>query len=175
MEFFTEKARKIRLLILDVDGVLTSGSLFYGDDGEKIKKFHVHDGQGIKLLQDSGIAVAVITLRESKMVAKRMQDLGVKHLYQNQKDKVTAYEDLKQKLKLTDEEIAFAGDDVPDLPVLRRVGLPITVANSVKIVQQYAYWVTKSKGGSGAVREICDLIMEAQGTFQSVIEKYLKG
>ena len=119
MEFFTEKAKKIRLLILDVDGVLTSGSLFYGEDGEKIKKFHVHDGQGIKLLQDSGVVVAVITLRESQMVAKRMQDLGVTHLYQNQKNKITAYEDLKQKLKLTIDELKSERDAVKELGLIK--------------------------------------------------------
>lgn len=174
MELFAEKAKKIRLLILDVDGVLTSGTLIYGKNGEEFKKFHVHDGQGIKLLQNAGILVAIITARQSAIITKRAEDLAITHVYQGQNDKLLAYEDLKQKLQLTDEEVAYIGDDVPDLPVLRRAGLPIAVANALKITQQYAYWVTKAKGGKGAVREVCDLIMEAQGTYQSVIEKYLE-
>lgn len=174
MEGFIEKAKKIRLLILDVDGVLTSGALIYGKNGEELKKFHVHDGQGIKLLHASGVEIAIITARSSEIVSKRAQDLGITRLYQGQNEKLPAYEDLKQKLKLTDEQIAYVGDDVPDLPIFHRVGLAITVANAPKIMHKYAYWVTTNKGGKGAVREICDLIMEAQGTFSSVMDTYLK-
>lgn len=173
MEAFIEKAKKIRLLIFDVDGVLTSGALTYGKDGEALKKFHVHDGQGIKSLQSTGIEVAIITMRQSDIVKKRAEDLGIQHLYQGQHDKLIAYEDLKQKLNLIDEQIAYVGDDLPDLPIFRRAGLAITVSNAPKIMHQYAYWVTKAKGGKGAAREICDLIMEAQDTFNTAIEKYL--
>jgi 3-deoxy-D-manno-octulosonate 8-phosphate phosphatase (KDO 8-P phosphatase) len=173
MQDIIQKAKKIRLAIFDVDGVLTNGTLMYGKNGAEHKEFHAHDGQGLKLLIDSGVQIAIITAHESEVVTNRMQYLGIPHVYQGNTDKLPAYEDLKIKLKLTDEQISYMGDDVPDLPLLRRVGLSITVANSPKIIQQHACWITKANGGFGAVREVCDLIMEAQGTFQAAINKFL--
>ncbi|OAI49418.1 hypothetical protein AYO45_02590 [Gammaproteobacteria bacterium SCGC AG-212-F23] len=173
MQPLIDKAKNIRLAIFDVDGVLTTGALFYGKDKIEGKNFHVHDGQGIKSLQKSGVEIAVITARTSDIVTWRMQDLGITHVYQGQTNKLIAYEALKQKLKLNDAQIAYAGDDLPDLSVLSRVGFSITVANAPLVIRQRVAWVTRKKGGKGAVREICDFIMEAQGTLQKTIEAYL--
>lgn len=174
METIIEKAKQIKLVIFDVDGVLTAGILTYSHDGIEVKNFHVHDGQGIKFLKKSGVNVGIITTCKSEIVKRRMQDLGIEHLYQGQTDKLPAYEDLKQKLQLKDDEIAYVGDDLPDLPMLKRVGLAITVANAPKIIQQHTHWITKAKGGKGAAREVCDFIMHAQGTYQTMLNAYLK-
>lgn len=173
MELLVNKAKPIRLAIFDVDGVLTAGVLSYGQDGIECKNFHVHDGQGMKLLQQSGVEIAIITTCKSDIVKRRMQDLGIQHVYQGQVDKLPAYEDIKKKLQLSDEQIAYMGDDLPDLPMLRRVGLAITVANAPKIIQEHAHLTTKAKGGKGAAREACDFIMQAQGTYQTLINSYL--
>ncbi len=174
MKTLNEKAKKIRLLISDVDGVLTTGALFYGANGAELKDFHVQDGMGIKLLQQSGVNFAIITAKQSDAVAQRMRDLKVEHVYQGQSDKVLAYEELKQKLNLTDEEIAYIGDDLPDLPLLRRVGFAVTVPNAPRIIQDHVIWTTKLEGGKGAMRELCEFILEAQGTYQTVIDSYLQ-
>lgn len=173
MQTLIEKAKKIRLVIFDVDGILTSGTLTYDPNGISYKNFHVHDGQGIKFLKQTGIEIGIITACKSDMVKRRMQDLNIAHVYQGQSEKLAAYENLKQKLQISDEEIAYAGDDLPDLPILKRVGLSITVPNAPKIIQQHVFWVTNKKGGKGAAREICDMIMQAQNTYQSVIDSYL--
>lgn len=173
MEAIVAKAKKIRLLILDVDGVLTNGILYYSPQGADLKTFHVHDGQGMKLLQQAGIPIAIITSRHSPMVTKRMQELGVEFVYQNQHDKSRAYEELKQTLQVSDAEIAYVGDDLPDLALIRRVGLGITVADAPTIMHEFAHWVTQKNGGHGAVREVCDLIIRAQNNYQHVIQAYL--
>src|SRR5258708_6043656 len=134
MQDIIEKAKKIRLVIFDVDGVLTTGQLFYGPNGHDYKEFHVHDGQGIKFLQQSGVNVAIITVKHSAIVTQRMQDLEIDHVYQGYANKLPAYEDLKQKLNLDDQEIAYVGDDLPDLPVISRVGLGVTVSNAPNIM-----------------------------------------
>lgn len=170
-----DKAKKIRLALFDVDGVLTNGVLLYGPNGTEIKHFHVHDGQGMKLLQKAGIEIGIITLRQSDTVTKRMQDLGVQHVYQGQSNKIDAYEDIKRKLQIPDDEIAYVGDDLPDLPLIARVGLGITVPNAPRIMHDYAAWVTHAHGGHGAVREVCDFILEAQGHYPALIESFLKG
>jgi 3-deoxy-D-manno-octulosonate 8-phosphate phosphatase (KDO 8-P phosphatase) len=168
-----EKAKRIRLVIFDVDGVLTDGKLHYGSDGTEHKSFNVHDGLGMKLLQKSGIEIAIITAKRSNMVEQRMTELGIQHIYQGVSHKLTAYEHLKQKLSLTDDVIAYVGDDLPDLAVLKRVGLSITVANAPSIIQQHADWVTKLAGGMGAAREVSDFILQAQGTYETVIQDYV--
>lgn len=168
-----KKAQAIRLLILDVDGVLTSGIIYYGSQGMELKGFHIQDGMGIKLLQKTGVEVAIITAKKSEAVDRRLKDLNIKHVYAGNSNKLPAYEDLKQKLNLSDEEIAYIGDDLPDLPVLLRVHLSITVPKAPALVQQNVDFITKNKGGKGAVREVCELIMNAQDTFQSVIQSYL--
>jgi 3-deoxy-D-manno-octulosonate 8-phosphate phosphatase (KDO 8-P phosphatase) len=174
MQNIIEKAKQIRLMIFDIDGVLTQGHLFYGPDGHQLKVFHVHDGQGIKFLQQTGVEVAAITACKSEMTAKRLKDLGIAHAYLGTQDKLAAYEDLKQKLKLQDHQVAYLGDDLPDLPVITRVGLGMTVANASEIMRKNASFVTKAKGGKGAAREVCEIIMNAQGTYQAILDSYLK-
>lgn len=173
MNTLIEKAKKIRLVAFDVDDVLTAGGMSYGSEGIEAKHFHVHDGQGMKHLLQTGVDVAIITACKSPIIKRRMEDLGIKHVYQAQLNKLTAYEELKQKLNLQDEEIAYTGDDLPDLPILSRVGLAITVANAPKIMQEHVHWTTQNKGGKGAAREVCDFIMHAQGTYQTIIDSYL--
>jgi len=169
-----DKAKKIRLLISDVDGILTSGILFYGPNGHEVKDFSVYDGLGMKLLQKSGVHLAIITAKQSQAVSSRMRDLQIEHVYQAQSDKLIAYHDLKQKLKLDDSEIAFIADDLPDLPLLRRVGLPVSVPNAPKIIHEHVAFVTDASGGKGAVRELCEIIMKAQDTYDAMIDSYLQ-
>jgi len=167
------KARPIRLAVFDVDGVLTTGKLFYSPQGIEYKEFNVYDGQGLKFLNKSGIQLGVITACTTSIVTKRMQDLGITHIYQGI-DKITAYEDLKKKLNLTDEQIAYVGDDLPDLPVICRAGLGITVPHAPQVMRDHAAWITTAPGGRGAVREVCDLIMRAQGSYDSLIQAHLQ-
>lgn len=172
MKEIIDKAKSIRLAIFDVDGVLTSGKLFYGPNGLEYKEFHVHDGQGMKYLQKSGIEIGIITACKSKAVAMRMKDLGIQYVYQGTLEKLPAFEDLKQKLCLENNQIAYVGDDIPDLPIIKQVGLGITVADAPLIMQQHADWVTKASGGNGAVREVCDLIMHSQGKYETILNEY---
>jgi 3-deoxy-D-manno-octulosonate 8-phosphate phosphatase (KDO 8-P phosphatase) len=173
MQDLIKKAKNIRLVIFDVDGVLTDGSLIYGPHGNELKAFHVSDGMGIRMLQKSHIEIGIITARRSEAVTQRMQDLEIQHVYQHCADKVPAYEQIKQQLQLNDSQIAYMGDDLPDLPLLRRAGLAITVPNASQIIQQHAHWVTKAKGGKGAVREACDFILKAQENYDRIIQHYL--
>lgn len=173
MEEILEKAKSIRLAIFDVDGVLTNGKLFYSPQGIEYKEFHVHDGQGLKYLQKSGVQLGIITACTTSIVTKRMQDLGIQYLYQGV-DKTEAYQDLKTKLNLSDSQIAYVGDDLPDLANICRAGLGITVANAPKIMKDHADWITIAKGGRGAVREVCDLIMRAQGSYDPLIQSLLQ-
>lgn len=170
---FIDKAKKIRLLIADVDGVLTNGALCYGAQGLEVKEFNVHDGLGMKLLEKSGVHLAIITAKQSQAVAIRMQDLHIKHVYQGQSDKLIPYQELKQKLELDDSEIAYIGDDLPDLPLLLRVGLPVSVPNAPKFIHEHVAHITTAAGGQGAVRELCEMIMKAQGTYDAMIASYL--
>jgi len=165
MLFPGKKARKIQLLILDVDGILTSGRLFYAANGEVSVGFHVHDGLGMKQLQQNGMEVAIITARQSDAVAKRMQDLGIQHVFQGQHDKEIAFNKIKQQLQLEDSQIAYMGDDLPDLPLLKRAGLSVTVKNAPKMIRREVDWITRAPGGEGAVRELCDRILQAKGGF----------
>lgn len=174
MQNIIDLAKKIRLVIFDVDGVLTAGELMYDANGISRKDFHVLDGQGMKLLQKTGVKIGIITTCKSPTTARRMQDLEIEYVYQGQVEKLAAYEDLKQKLQLSDEQVAYVGDDLPDLPILRRVGLPISVPNAAPIIHQHASWVTNKKGGQGAAREVCELIMNAQNTFQTILNSYLE-
>ena len=168
------RARQIRLLILDVDGVLTDGGLQFDNRGEEYKTFNSLDGHGIRMLLDSDIEVAVITGRESKIVSQRMQDLGVKHIYQGCRNKLTAFEELLQVTGIQPGLAAYAGDDLPDLPILQRVGFAIAVNNAHAFVKQHCDWVTTLPGGKGAVREITDLILESQSLLEAMQKQYLK-
>ena len=169
-----ERARKVRLLILDVDGVLTDGGLQFDNRGEEYKTFNSLDGHGIRMLLDNAIEVAVITGRESKIVSHRMSDLGVKHIYQGCRDKLSAFEELLKTTGLKPELAAYVGDDLPDLPIMQRVGLAIAVNNAHAFVKQHCDWVTTLPGGKGAVREVTDFILESQSVLEARQKQYLK-
>jgi 3-deoxy-D-manno-octulosonate 8-phosphate phosphatase (KDO 8-P phosphatase) len=158
-----ERAARVKLVIFDVDGVLTDGKLIYAEDGHELKAFHVHDGLGLKRLLANHIEVAVITARLSRIVTERMADLGVAHVYQGQDDKLACFEQLLGALKLEAEETAYVGDDLPDLAVMQRVGFSVAVANAHPWVRERAHWRTRLAGGAGAAREVADLILAAQG------------
>ncbi len=168
-----ERAARIRLVIFDVDGVLTDGSLYLGDDGLEYKAFNSKDGLGMKLLQSSGVDIGIITARSSRVVAMRMESLGIRHVYQGREQKLPAYEELIRKQNLQPEQVAYVGDDVMDLPIMRRVGLAIAVADAHEWTIRHAHWQTKARGGRGAAREVCELLMQAQGTLQSTLERFL--
>jgi len=166
------RAEKIRLLICDIDGVMTDGRLYFLGDGNEFKSFHARDGHGIKLLRQSGVETAVISGRNSPAVQKRMDSLGVKYVYQGFENKREPYAELLSTLMLTPEQTAFIGDDVLDLPIMRQVGLAIAVSDAHFSLHDHSHWVTHQKGGMGAVREVCDLIMNAQDTLKAIIESY---
>lgn len=167
------RAAQIELVVFDVDGVLTDGSLFVGDDGQEYKAFHSRDGFGIKLLKESGVAIGVITARSSNVVQHRMDNLGIEHVYQGQLEKLPAFEELVAKLGLTPEQAAYVGDDVVDLPVMRRAGLAIAVQDAHPLAKQHAHWQTPHGGGHGAARDVCELIMEAHNTLNAQLNKFL--
>ncbi len=158
-----ERAARIRLAVFDVDGVLTDGRLYYGAGGEELKVFHVHDGQGLKRLQAAGITLAIISGRDSAAVTRRMQDLGIEHVFQGDEQKLPIFERLLKRLDIAAEHCACVGDDLPDLPLLQRAGLAVAVANAQPVIKQAAHHVTTARGGRGAAREVCDLILAAQG------------
>ncbi len=168
-----EHLKTIRLAVFDVDGVLTDGGLILGESGDEYKIFNVRDGQGLVMLKDSGCHIAVITARNSKIVSDRMQSLGIEYVYQGQKDKGTALTDLMQKLALKPEHVIYVGDDIIDLPAMRRCGLACAVADAHPLVKQQADFITGTNGGRGAVREVCEHIMDAQNTLQDALNKYL--
>lgn len=161
-ESLQRKLRKIKLLILDVDGVLTDNGVYIGSDGNEFKKFNIQDGFGIYLVQLAGVKVALLSGRYSKATEYRAQELKIEHVYNGYTDKLRVYQELKEKLSLQDEEIAFVGDDLPDIPVLKSVGVPMTVSNAQIEVKTVAKYVAKTPGGHGAVREIINLILKAK-------------
>ena len=160
-------------MIFDVDGILTDGSLHFGPEGEVIKTFNVLDGHGIKMLQQSGVATAIISARQSAIVARRASDLGIHHVYQGVHDKRSAFEQLLADTNLTADACGFAGDDVIDLPVLLRAGFAASVANGHPEVRSRVHYVAQAGGGSGAAREICDFILRAQGNYAAALAPYL--
>ncbi len=168
-----ERAKKIRLLALDVDGVLTDGKLYFDSAGNELKAFNTRDGLGMKALQKYGIRLAIITGRESPMVTQRAEALGIDFVYQGSENKLLAYTDLLQKSGVEEDQVCFAGDDWIDLPVLLRVGLAVTVPGADDEVRNRVHWVTSRSGGDGAVREICDLILTAQGHHQNLLQEIL--
>lgn len=173
MQDINAKASIIKLLICDVDGVMTDGGLFFGDNGLEYKAFHSRDGLGIMMLQRSGIPLAVITARTSDVVKHRMNNLNIDLVFQGQRNKVQAFEELCQKLQLEHTQVAYVGDDLVDLPVMRKVGLAIAVADAHDRVKQQADWITQHNGGHGAVRDVCELLMAAQGTLEEQFAVYL--
>ena len=168
-----ERAQKIKLLVLDVDGVLTDGKLYYDQSGNELKAFSTRDGLGIKALQRFDIRVAIITGRSSKIVARRAEELGINYVYQGSPNKLDAFNDLLGKTGVCEADACFAGDDWIDIPVLDRVGLSVTVPDADAVVKSRVHWITERSGGNGAVREICDLILVAQGLDQVLMQDIL--
>lgn len=167
-------AKEIRLLLLDVDGVLTDGSVVYAQSGSELKAFNTKDGFGIRLLQEAGVEVGVITARSSEAVQRRAQDLKLAHVYQGVRNKIEAFETILAEQKLSVKEVAYMGDDWLDLPLLSRVGLAVTTSDAVAEVKAVAHYVTKREGGRGAVRELCDLIIDAKGLREELLGRYLR-
>ncbi|APX93659.1 HAD family hydrolase [Halomonas sp. 1513] len=170
-----DQARHVRLLALDVDGVFTDGRLYFQADGIEIKAFHTQDGHGIKLLRQAGLEVALITGRDSPMVSQRAAALGIHHVLQGREDKLEALRELCQRLDLGLERVAYGGDDLPDLAAIKRAGLGISVPNAPDYIRAHADWITQRPGGHGAVREICDALLQAQGHWGAVVDTYLHG
>lgn len=168
-----ERARQVKLMVFDVDGVLTDGGLRYGNDGEIIKTFNVLDGHGIKLLQQSGVKTAIISARQSPVVAKRAADLGISTVLQGVHDKRLAFETLIAEMGLTAQDCGFMGDDVIDLPVMTRVVFAASVPNGHEEVRSRAHYVAQAGGGLGAVREVCDFILRAQDNYRAALAPYL--
>ncbi len=169
----SQRARQVRLALFDVDGVMTDGTLFLSETGESFKAFNILDGLGLKLLRSSGVATGILTGRSSAAVSARAGELDIDHLIQGAHDKLSAYVDLRQQLGLDDEHISYMGDDLPDLPVLRRCGLALSPPDAVHEVRSKVHFVTRTRGGNGAVREACQLIMQAQGTWELQVGAYL--
>ncbi len=168
-----ERAARIKLLILDVDGVLTDGGLIWLTNGQEGKIFHVHDGHGIRLVQRAGIEVALLTGRSSQVVVDRAKDLGIRLIVQGSKDKLTDYEEMLRQRQLDDRDVAYVGDDLVDVPVFRRVGLAVAVAESAAYVSSHCEAVTEKNAGRGAVREVCEFLLETQGKWEEVTATYL--
>lgn len=169
-----ERAKRIKVVAFDVDGVMTSGALTLGDDGLEYKSFHSLDGLGMKMLKATGVQMAIITARSSNVVSERAKNTGIAHVYQGAENKYEAFKQLIEDLGVSAEECAFMGDDVVDLPPMRRSGLAVTVPHAMPLVKQYAHYVTERQAGFGAVRELCELIMKAQGTYEAQIAQFLK-
>jgi 3-deoxy-D-manno-octulosonate 8-phosphate phosphatase (KDO 8-P phosphatase) len=173
MEHLKEKIDPLKLIIFDVDGVLTDGTIIYALVGNDFKMFNVHDGFGIKLLQKAGFKIAVLSSRRSVTVEKRLKELNVHDNFMGLPNKLKAYEQLKDRYDLRDEEIAYVGDDIPDLVVMKRVGFAIAVQNAVDRVKQVAHYITKKHGGHGAVREVVELILKSRGVYDKLINEIL--
>ena len=166
------RAKKVRILILDVDGVLTDGKIIMDYQGRELKAYDVRDGHGIKLLLRAGIEVAMVTGRKSSVVEKRAEDLGVKRVRQGVYNKIEAYMEIAQEVGIKDEEVCFVGDDLIDIPLLKRVGLPIVVADGLDEAKEFALYITRSSGGRGAVREVCELLLQAHGKWEEILRRY---
>lgn len=168
-----ERARAVKLIIFDVDGVMTDGTLYLADDGQEYKGFNSLDGHGLKMLKNTGVEVGIITGRNSQVVVHRARNLGITHLHQGAHDKLMVYRQLLGDLGISPEQTAFMGDDVVDLPVMRRAGLAVAVPAAPDLVKAHSHYVTRREGGRGAVREACEFIMRAQGNFDAQMALYL--
>jgi 3-deoxy-D-manno-octulosonate 8-phosphate phosphatase (KDO 8-P phosphatase) len=168
-----ERAARIRLLVLDVDGVLTDGRLYFDSQGNETKAFYTQDGLGLKAVQQAGITLALVSGRASRMVTDRATALGIEHVYQGRGEKLGAYLDLLHKTGVRDDEVCFVGDDWIDLPILCRVGLAVAVPEAAGAVLEHVHWVTTRPGGFGAVRELCELLLDAQGQTEHMLKAYL--
>jgi len=170
----SEKAKKVKILLMDVDGVLTDGKLYYTHKGEEIKVFNVRDGLGIKLIQKAGIKTGVISGRNSKPLINRLRELEVEEIYLGHNEKLPVFEEILKKNHLNYEEVAFIGDDYVDLPILLRVGFPIVVCDAPNVVKKTALYITKAKGGEGAVREAIEYLLELRGDLKEMLKYYFE-
>jgi 3-deoxy-D-manno-octulosonate 8-phosphate phosphatase (KDO 8-P phosphatase) len=168
-----ERCGNIEMLVMDVDGVLTDGSIVYSDRGEEIKAFHVRDGSGLKLWLALGKKAAILTGRKSAVVERRASELGIRAVRQGAEDKLAAFTELLAEYSLRENQAAYVGDDLPDVPVLRRCGLALTVEDACPEARDQAHYVTRASGGHGAVREVIELVLRAQGRWQEVCARYL--
>ena len=168
-----EKAKRIELVIFDVDGVMTDGGLFFDNNGEEYKAFNSLDGHGLRMLQECGVQAAVITGRQSELVKHRMRDLGITLIYQGYRDKIPAFEALQKEVNLEKHQITYVGDDVVDLPIMSQLDFTIAVQNAHPFVKQHAHWITERSGGRGAVRDVCEFILEAKGMLNDKLHSYL--
>jgi 3-deoxy-D-manno-octulosonate 8-phosphate phosphatase (KDO 8-P phosphatase) len=169
-----QRAQAVRLLILDVDGVLTDGRLYFGPQGEALKVFHVRDGHGIKMAQKGGLEIAMVSGRRSDAAYHRARELGVNRFYEGVRDKLAVLEELLAALRLSPVQVAAVGDELVDIPLMARVGLGVAVADAVSEVKAAAHWISPSPGGRGAVREVCDLLLKAQGRWLEVAQPWLE-
>ncbi len=167
------KSKVIKLLLLDVDGVLTDGSLIFSQTGDESKTFNTQDGFGMRILQEAGVDVGIITARKSKAVTKRAENLRLQYVYQGESNKLIAFKEILKKSGLKPFEISYMGDDWLDLVLLQRVGFAVAPANAVEEVKDIAHYVTQKPGGAGAVREVCDLILKSKGVFEQSLQKYM--
>lgn len=173
-EALKEKIAGIRLMIFDVDGVLTDGKIVYDDRGVESKMFDVRDGHGIKLLMRGGVECAIITARQSRVVEHRAANLGIELVFQGAKDKLKAFDEILDRLKLAPDQAAYMGDDIIDLPVMKRTGFSATVPDAVEDVRERADYVTTRPGGDGAAREVCELVLKAQEKWEDLLAPYLR-
>ena len=169
-----EKAKRVKVLVVDIDGVMTDGRIIYSTYGEELKFFDVQDGFGITLLHRAGIKTVIITAKKSKIVKHRARDLKVTKAYQGFMDKATPFNDILKRFNVMPEEVCFMGDDLIDIPVLKHAGLAVAVPNAVEEVRSSAHYITAKIGGRGAVREICDLLLKSQGKWEFVTAKYFE-
>jgi len=167
-----ERARRVRLMIFDVDGVLTDGTLYYGPDGETLKAFNILDGHGLRMLASSGVRTAILSGRRSAAVERRAADLGMEIVLQGIDDKLAAFAELTARTELDSSQCGFMGDDLPDLPVLARCGFAASVPNAPEAIRSSVHYVTRAAGGRGAAREVCEVVMAAQGTLDGALDRY---
>ncbi len=167
-----ERAKKIKLLVMDVDGVLTDGRVIYANSGDELKFFDVTDGMGLSLWSRAGLKSAILTARKSKVVSKRSKVIHIDRIYQNAVRKLEVFERILSDFKVSPEEICYIGDDVIDIPVLKRVGFAVCVPNSVPVVKDVVHYITKKEGGRGAVREVIDMILKTQGKWSELMKRY---
>ena len=172
MQEIYERARKIRVAIFDVDGVLTDGALYYGDSGAELKAFSVHDGHGMRMLRESGVATAIISSRSSAALEARARNLGIELLFQGVADKLAAFSELLGRCDIGAEACAYVGDDLVDLPVMKRCGLAVAVPDAPAQVLRQAHYVTRARGGHGAAREFCEILLHAQGSLAARLADY---
>ncbi|WP_017904299.1 KdsC family phosphatase [Pseudomonas asplenii] len=168
-----KRGKNIKLAVFDVDGVLTDGRLYFLEDGSEFKSFSTLDGQGIKMLMAAGVQTAIISGRKTVLVERRARNLGIPHVFQGREDKLVVLDALLAQLGLDYAQVAYLGDDLPDLPVIRRVGLGMAVANAASFVREHAHGVTQARGGEGAAREFCELILRAQDSLEAAHAAYL--